>query len=434
MNNTEIITKENSYIGEKYYYIKHKSGLDIYVFPKKLSTYYALFGTKYGSVDNRFSVNGGNEISVPDGIAHFLEHKMFENEDGEDTFAKFARTGANANAYTSFDSTAYLFSCTENFARSLEILLSYVTSPYFTPETVAKEQGIIGQEIQMGEDNPARVLDFNLLKAMYERHSVRTEIAGTVESIKNITAELLYKCYNTFYNLSNMGLCVSGDVTAEQVVEVADRVLKRCEPIKINRVYAAEKPQVAQSRKTAYMQVAKPLFAIGVKDTDISEDPMRRMHKSACMNIICDMLFGRSSKFYSELYENGLISASFSSWFEHNSGFSYMALCGDSRDPEAVYSSFEKHTADFYSNTCREDFERCRRVLYANTLKRFDSTEDIANNFLINYIFDGGDVFDYIDIVRNVRYEDVAEVAEKLFRKEAYAMSVVRPVSEKTSK
>lgn len=426
MNNTEIIMKESSSVGEKYYYIKHKSGLDIYVFPKKLSTYYALFGTKYGSIDNCFSINGGEKLCVPDGIAHFLEHKMFENEDGEDTFAKFARTGANANAYTSFDCTAYLFSCTENFDESLEILLRYVTSPYFTPQTVEKEQGIIGQEIRMGEDNPVRALEFNLLKAMYKSHSVRTEIAGTVESIREITDRLLYDCYNTFYNLHNMGLCISGDVTHEQVVAVADKVLREAPPVKVERFYAEEAPLVNETRTEAQMQVAKPLFAIGIKDVDISDSPTERMKKSACMDILCGMLFGRSSEFYNRLYEKGLISPSFSCWFEHNAAFSFMVLMGDTDSPDTVLSEFEAYVSDCESHMTEADFERNRRVLYANTLKRYDSTEEIANSFL-DYVFDGGDIFDYTDIVRRLEYRDIKETAASLFKKEAFALSVVTP-------
>ena len=226
MNIQEIKSKRTL---DKYYKINHDSGLTIYLFPKKdYNSKYAIFGTKYGSVNNAFSLDNGEVTAVPDGIAHYLEHKLFESEDG-DAFTRYAKTGANANAYTSFDKTCYLFSCTENFDESFEILLDFVQSPYFTEETVAKEQGIIGQEIRMYDDSPEWCVMFNMLENMYHNHPVKIDIAGTVESIAKITPDYLYQCYNTFYNLNNMVLCVAGDLTVEDVLKTADKMLKPCE-------------------------------------------------------------------------------------------------------------------------------------------------------------------------------------------------------------
>ena len=200
-------------VGDKYYEVEHSSGLKIFIYPKENNnSTYAVFGTKYGSVDVNFKTSDEKETNtVPAGIAHYLEHKLFESEDG-DAFTRYAKTGASANAYTSFDKTCYLFSCTENVYESLEILLDFVQTPYFTEQTVQKEQGIIGQEIRMYDDDPQWRVMFNLLRAMYHNHPVRVDIAGTVESIAEITPELLYKCYHTFYNLNNMVLCVAGNV------------------------------------------------------------------------------------------------------------------------------------------------------------------------------------------------------------------------------
>ena len=207
MNN--VITKRSEFLKEEYYKYTHKSGLEVYVFPKKLSTTYALFATRYGSIDSRFKLAGDEKFTeMPDGIAHYLEHKLFENPNGEDTFTRYAKYGASANAYTSNTMTAYLFSCTSNFKESLEILLDFVTTPYFTPETVEKEQGIIAQEIRMYDDHPFRRLYHMLLESLYEKHNVRINVAGTVESISHITADILYECYRVFYNLSNMKLIV----------------------------------------------------------------------------------------------------------------------------------------------------------------------------------------------------------------------------------
>ena len=223
---SELKLTENKALGEKYYYTHHKSGLDIYIIPKNFTTSYALFSTKYGAIDNCFRLAGDKEFTrVPDGIAHFLEHKMFENEDGSDTFARFAKYGADANAFTGSAMTAYLFSCSDHFEENLEILLDYVTKPYYTPETVAKEQGIIGQEIRMGEDNPHRALYYNLMEALYKDSQIKINVAGTVESIAEITDKLLYKCYDVFYNLSNMMLVVNTAEDPEVVLRVADKIL-----------------------------------------------------------------------------------------------------------------------------------------------------------------------------------------------------------------
>ena len=251
--------KENKSIGEKYYYKKHKSGLDVYVFPKEMGTSYTAFATKFGSVDFRFRTDG-REVVLPDGVAHFLEHKMFENSDGRDTFELYAKTGASANAYTSNNRTVYLFSAADNIYESLEILLGFVTDPYFTTETIAKEQGIIGQEIKMYDDNPDWQLYFGMLEGLYENNPVKIDIAGTVETIAKITPDTLFDAYNTFYNLDNMALVVSGRVSPEEVERVCDSVLKFKKAPEIERIYPQEKKGINREIVTKKMQVAMPMF------------------------------------------------------------------------------------------------------------------------------------------------------------------------------
>ena len=242
--NIQEIKSERAH--DSYYKITHDSGLTIFVYPKQgYKSAYAIFGTKYGSINTCFSLDGGEKITVPDGIAHYLEHKLFESEDG-DAFARYAKTGANANAYTSFEKTCYLFSCTDRFDESFEILLDFVQNPYFTAQTVAKEQGIIGQEIKMYDDSPDWRVMFNMLGGMYHNHPVKIDIAGTVESIAEITAEKLYDIYNVFYNLNNMVLCVSGNVTVEQVLKTADKMLKPCEKHTIQNFFKDEPREIAQ--------------------------------------------------------------------------------------------------------------------------------------------------------------------------------------------
>ena len=431
MTANKIISKENIFLNEKYYHIKHGSGLNIYVSPKNLTTFYAVFGTKYGSIDNKFKLAADNDYTVvPDGIAHFLEHKMFENEDGEDTFLKFAETGASANAYTSFNSTVYLYSCTSKFYESLEILLEFVTHPYFTPETVEKEQGIIAQEIKMGEDNPGRTIIFDILQSMYKDHNVRIEIAGTVKSISEITADILYKCYNTFYNLNNMALCVCGNIECEKVIEIADKALANAPDVKIESVYSEEEPEVFRKSFSRKMQVAKPLFNIGIKDIEISGDINERFKKAAAISILTTALFGKSGELYNDLYESGLISPSFDVWFEHNQAYSFILLSGDSDKPEEVFNKFKEYIDKIKSISIGvSDFERSKRVLYANMVKSFDSTEDIANNFL-SYIFEGSDIFNFIDIINSVDYNYTSELLLKMFKDDYYSISVIYPFDQ----
>ncbi len=428
MNRPDIIEKTTDF-GEKYYYARHKSGLDVYVIPKDFKTSFAMFSTKYGAIDNCFKLAGEEDFhEVPDGIAHYLEHKMFENEDGVDTFSRFAKYGANANAFTSGTMTSYLFSCTEHLRENLEILLDYVSKPYFTPENVEKERGIIGQEIRMYEDNPGSAIYYNLLEALYEKHQTRINVAGTIESIAKITPELLYDCYYTFYNFSNMTLCVSGRADMEMVLDVADRILPKREQKAIVRHYYEEKPEVCRKRIEAKFEVARPMFLIGVKDIDISPDGDARMKKKAQMGILVDMLFGSTSPFAIDVYESGLVNG-FDAGFDHGRSSSMVYLEGETDDPEAVYAKFLSYLEENRKNgLSREDFERIQRASYASYLKMFDSTK-LAQPFTY-MIHDDCDPFDYGNAIRAVTFEEISALFDRLFHENYYAMSVVRPIEK----
>lgn len=429
----KIIEKENKILNEKYYAFKHKTGLDVYVFPKKLTTSYALFATRYGSVDNKFMIEGDKDFtSVPDGIAHFLEHKMFECEGGVDAFELYAKTGASANAYTSNTMTAYLFSCTERFDESLEILLDFVTHPYFTEATVQKEQGIIGQEIRMYDDHPGARLEKGLLQAMYEKNKMRIDIAGTTESIAEITADTLYKCYYTFYNLNNMALCVCGDVSVEQVMAVCDKVLKDAPKQTIIRDYedGDEKREVYRKRSVCELHVSKPIFAIGIKDMDISSDPKMRMKKAYGISILNEILYSQSSEFYNELYDRNLIAHDLSSSSEHTKYCSFVQISSESSDPEAVYDYFVEYIAKMQKKGLDVDeFELAKRTIYASSVKSFDSTDEIANNLIYN-VFDGGDILDTPEIISSIDIDYVSELLNSMYKEEYYAMSVVNPIKK----
>jgi len=427
MNN--VITHESSLLKEKYYYVKHKSGLKIYVYPKDLTTSYAMFGTDYGSIDNRFKTNNDADFTVvPDGIAHFLEHKMFENEDGEDTFAKYARTGASANAYTSFDKTVYLFSATENIYDSLEILLDFVTHPYFTPETVQKEQGIIAQEIRMGEDNPGRALLFGMLKSLYVNNPVRLEIAGTVESIGEITADVLYKCYNTFYNLNNMALVVCGQFELEKVLEIADRMLAEQPDEGIVCEAEKEPDGVVRAEYRCKMSVAKPLFAIGIKNPNPVKDPKERLKYAIGVEISNNIIFGGSGELFNTLYSEGLINGSLDPWSENTEAYSFNCLSGESDNPEEVFKRITEYAAAYEFS--EEDFERNKRILYARFAKSFDSTEDIAT-MMIDSILDGTELFEYIDILEEVDLDYVKQITKSMYDPKYYTLTIIEPLENK---
>ena len=425
--------KENKMLNEKYYTFKHKTGLQVYVFPKKLTTSYALFATRYGAVDNKFKIDGDADFTcVPDGIAHFLEHKMFECEGGIDAFELYAKTGASANAYTSNTMTAYLFSCTENFYESLEVLLDFVTHPYFTEQTVQKEQGIIGQEIRMYDDHPGARLEKGLLQAMYEKNKMRIDIAGTTESIAEITAETLYKCYHTFYNLNNMALAICGDVDENKVAEICDKMLKDAPTQTIIRDYEDEdeKPQVFMKRSVCELHVSKPIFAIGIKDINISKDPYERMKKAYGMNILNEILYSQSSKMYNDLYDDNLISHDLSASAEHTKYCSFTQISSESSNPEAVYDYFVKYIEEMKKKGLDVDeFELAKRTIYASNIKSFDSTEEISNNLIYN-VFDGGDILDAPEIISSIDIEYVSELLNSLYKEEYYAMSVVNPLKK----
>ncbi len=428
-----IIEKENALIGEKYYYAKHKSGLNIYFIPKQLTTSYALFCTEYGSVDNCFKLEGDADFTrVPDGIAHYLEHKMFENADGIDTFSRFAKYGANANAFTSTEMTAYLFKCTDHFDKNLEILLDYVTHPYFTPETVAKEQGIIAQEIRGREDYPDSVLYKNLMRALYKDLQINIDVAGTVESIAEITADMLYKCYDVFYNLSNMFLCVAGNTTMEEILSVADKILPEQEPKNIIRSYNEEGRDVAQSRITADFDIAKPMFLIGVKDICSPEPSLEKTKRALTMQLVSEALFGNGSEFAVDVYESSLIDELSAEYCSGKISAEFI-FGGESNDVEKAYLKFSQFMEDVKKNGIdKEEFEIARKVKYAEYISSFESV-NIAQTFASSLI-QGTDWFDVGDIISQITVEEANALVNEIFNEKYYSVSVINPIKTEEEK
>lgn len=416
-------------LGESYFEIDHPSGLKILVYPKKnYAATYAVFGTRYGSIDTEFRLNGEEKFTcVPEGIAHFLEHKLFESED-LDAFERYAKTGASANAYTSFDKTCYLFSCTGKFQESLEILLDFVTHPYFTEKTVQKEQGIIGQEIQMCRDEAGWEALFSLLRAMYKTHPVHIDIAGTVESIAEITPELLYKCYETFYNFSNMVLCVAGNVTPDEVLSVADRLLKPQKPIRIERKFHREPREVAESYTEETLSVAFPIFSLGFKEA--VETPERSLREILISDIILEAVAGKTSAFYSELLEAGLINTSFESEYFCGYGYAAWIFTGESPDGREVQKRITARIRALQESGISEaDFERIRKKLYGRSIMQFNDIDGIANAMVSAYFCKEG-LFDETEILQSLTLDEVNARLRTALQTDCASLSVIKPEGE----
>ena len=422
-------------LSEKYYYHKHPSGLDIYFLPKNMTSSYAFFGTRYGSVDNTFKTDEKSDfLTVPDGIAHFLEHKLFANEDGSDSFERFSMYGADANAYTSFDKTTYYFGCTENFFESLRELLTFVTHPYFTEESVAKERGIIEQEISMYDDNPSDRCFYGMLEGLYEKHSIKRNICGSAESIARITPELLYDCYRVFYDLSNMVLAVSGDLDFEDILNLADEILPRennAKEIIRSNENLLEKKESVRNYTEQRMNVATPIFSIGIKDTDIPAEPDEIVRKDALMYLLNEMLFSASTDFVEGLLDRDIIYPPLRYSYTISQGFAFNTISGKADDPKRVYGEIlaylEKIKTDGLEH---EDFTRAKRVIYAEFVKMFDSTENIANQ-LFSYGCDRFDILLNYDMINSITFEEASSLLHKTFKEEYMTLSIIYPLESK---
>lgn len=412
---------------EQYTEIHHPSGLTMLLFPMEgYSTSYAMFSTKYGSVDTVFKTDDDTDyLEVPAGIAHYLEHKLFESEDG-DAFSRYAETGASANAFTSFDKTSYLFSCSENFRETIEILLDFVTHPYFTPETVAKEQGIIGQEIRMYDDEPDWKVMFNLLGCLYKDHPVRIDIAGTEESISHIDADLLYRCYNTFYNLNNMVLTVAGNFKISDVLDAADKILKKAPDLKISRKDTPEKPEVVSKFVEQKLAVAVPIFQIGFKGDNQGE--AENFKNMLLDEMLIDLIAGETTSLYHNLYQDGLINNGLSG--ETMAGRDYMCtmFSGESKDPQEVYDRLCKEIQTIRANGIdAELFAQTKKATYGRYIGMFSRPSSIAS-VLTNTYFAGIAPFDLIDLVAGITKEQLEQRLAQSFDVERSALSIVSAI------
>ncbi len=411
-------------VGEKVIHERLENGLDLFVIPKAgFSKTYAFFATNYGSVDMRFSQNGG-WTDTPAGVAHFLEHKMFDTPDGN-ALQELSKNGASPNAFTSFSMTAYYFDCTEKFTDSLRILLDFVSVPYFTEDSVSKEQGIIAQEIRMYDDNPEwRVLEA-MFDKMYASHPIRIPIAGTIQSISEITADTLYQCHKAFYNPANMSLCVVGDVEPEQIVQIAREVLPKTAGAEVERDYGVEAGSGAVGHDVVTkMEVPSPMFSLGFKHSTpaFGEEYLRR---ELLAELSAAALFGNSTELYSKLYSQGLINRTYDTGYYSFSGGGCLLVSGESRDPSAVRDAILQEAERVAKEGLDEAlFERLKKAAVGARLTALNYPSAISRNVAASH-FGKAEYFSFPEIYDSFDVNDVVRHINENVRHETSTLSIV---------
>lgn len=416
---------------EKVYGRRLPNGMELFVWPKPgFTKKFAALATHYGSIDSHFYPPGSNEaVHVPDGIAHFLEHKMFEEENGS-VFERFAKLGASANAYTNYNQTTYIFSCTDRFEENLRILIDFVFHPYFTDQNVEKEKGIIAQELKMYRDEPAQEVYRHLLEALYHENPVRLEIGGTVESIQKITKEDLYTCYNTFYHPSNMVLVAAGDLDPEATLDLAaQEILARRPRVQgeIRRLYPSEPKGVRESRHEETLVAAQPILYLGFKDGQVGLTGEPLLRREVATAYVLHLLLGRSSSLYNQLYEEGLINDDFGTAYIASPQYAHIIIGGETRDPKRLEQRIWEGIHAFVAQgIAPADFARVRRRWLGHSVLQFDSVEYIANR-CASLHFEGVNLLDYPEIVSRVTLEEVASRLKDAFVPEQAAASIVWP-------
>ncbi|KAB2337576.1 insulinase family protein [Cytobacillus depressus] len=417
---------------EELYFEKLDNGLNVYILPKAgFNKTYATFTTKYGSIDNHFQPPGKSEfVKVPDGIAHFLEHKLFEKEDG-DVFQQFSKQGASANAFTSFTRTAYLFSSTSNVVKNLETLIDFVQYPYFTEQTVEKEKGIIGQEITMYDDNPDWRLYYGLIENMYKNHPVKIDIAGTIETISHITKDMLYECYQTFYHPSNMLLFIIGPVSPDEIMKLVkdNQAAKNYKELpEIKREFAEEPLEVANKKQVLEMNVQTSKCLVGVKAKHVNQSGREMLKTELCLNVMLDIMFGKSSDHYSSLYKQGLIDDTFSYDYTQENGFGFAMVGGDTRDPDLLAESLKQILLKMKEKGTFSDesLERTKKKKIGAFLRAVNSPEYIANQFT-RYAFNEMNLFDVVSTLEEIKLADIDILANDFIAEERFSVCQVIP-------
>ncbi len=416
---------------EELFFEELDNGLKVYILPKKgFNKTFCTFTTNYGSVDNMFvPLNGAEYKKVPDGIAHFLEHKLFEKKD-RDVFQEFSKNGASANAFTSFTRTAYLFSSTQNVENNLETLIDFVQDPYFSEQTVEKEKGIIGQEITMYDDNPDWRLYFGLIENMYKNHPVKIDIAGTIESISHITKDLLYECYDTFYHPSNMLLFIVGPVDPNEYMESIKANQQKKDYTKkseIKRQFEEEPLEVHKKKQVLNMNVQTSKCLVGVKAVDTEQQGAEMLKNELCINTLLDLLFSNSSENYQHLFSEGLIDDTFSYDYTQEKGFGFAMVGGDTSKPDELAEQIQKILLEAKSTAIqKETLERSKKKRIGTFLRAVNSPEYIANQFT-RYSFNDMNLFDVVGTIEQITVEDIQAAAQRFIDEDRITVCQVVP-------
>ena len=418
--------KEYPRIGERVFSARLDNGLTVYVDVKPdFQKSYAFFATDYGGMDMKFQLDG-QWHDTPAGVAHFLEHKTFDTKDGN-ALQDLAANGASPNAFTNSAITGYYFESTEKFYENLNILLSFVSQPYYTQESVDKEQGIIGQEIRMIEDDPEYQVYYAMLEGLYAHHPIRTSVAGTIESISRITAGTLNLCHSAFYNPGNMVLCVAGNVDPEKVLDMAREILPREGKGSIPRDYGPAEPAgAARSRTELRMEVSTPIFQLGWK-MEPAPRGEEQLRQKLVAELACEALLGNSSPLYVRLYREGLINSSFSYGFAGYPPCAYAVAGGESADPAAVAAAIAAEA----ERIGREGvdpalFARLKKGLYGTKVRGLNSFENICVGMAQAY-FAGYDMLRFPEVFEGVSQADVETCIRTCFTPERAALAVVQP-------
>jgi len=416
---------ESLNIKEKAYIEKLENGMNVIIIPKNTTKKkYVIWGVNFGSIDNHFKVDG-EEIYIPDGVAHFLEHKMFEQENGKNSLDTLMALGIDANAYTTSDHTAYLFECTDHFYEGLDELMNYVQNPYFTNENVEKEKGIIAQEIRMYDDDPGWQLYMGILDCLYKNNPIKVDIAGTVESISKITPEVLYKCYNTFYALDNMTLVICGDFEPEKLLEeVKKRLTKNKTYEKIERIYPEKEKTINKKYVEKNMNVSMPIFAIGIKDVSKMDSEIVKKH--IAIEILLNVIIGKSSDLYKKMYNQGLLLEEPNIDYEFSEEYAHIVISGQSNDSEEVYKMFKEEIENYKKNGLNiNHFERIKKKIYGEYVVEYNNISEIARKFLTDSMKKISS-FDYIEQYKVITKEYVEQVLKEIFNNEYMALAIVK--------
>ena len=416
-------------IGEVMLHEKLENGLNVFVFPKPgFQKGYAFFATNYGGMDTRFCLDG-EWHDTPAGVAHYLEHKTFDTEDGN-ALQDLAANGASPNAFTISSITGYYFESTEKFLDNLKILLSFVSVPYYTQESVDKEQGIIGQEIGMIEDNPDWKVFMNLMKALFLHHPIRESVAGSVESIAKITAQTLYDCHKAFYDPANMTLCVAGDVDAEEICAIAREILpKEAGPIAIKDYGPKESERVAQSIIEEQMEVSTTLFQLGYKG-DAPGEGEKNLRQELVAGLALEALLGNSSPLYAKLYREGLINQNFAYGYEGYPGCSFLVAGGESRDPQAVRMAIAEEAARIGREGIDSRlWERLKKGTYGAKVRGLNSFENLCVSQAQSF-FAGVDFLRFAELYEALTKEEAEDLIARWIVEERTALSVIHPRGE----